>query len=240
MTEESPFDRRWKFPIFPCTIRSSFERTSPEKVAALSSIYVPDLCDIIGRMYTVKGISSIFDPAVKVTGSAFTVKCPPGDNLGLKIALTMTQPGDVLIVDAQGFDDWCLGGFQMLTLTIRERGLKGLIVNGAYRDRSEAREAGFPIYAKEVSSWSGPKIGPFEINVPVCCGGVIVEPGDLVSASEDGIAVVPARFVDHVIAHISAKSSRSPEPVETRLRAQDAATLRYLSAIEKAGMVSSV
>ena len=50
---------------------------------------------------------------------------------------------------------------------------------------------GFPIYGKGITPWSGPKRGPFEINVPVCCGGVIVHPGDIVVADEDGAVVVP-------------------------------------------------
>ena len=72
------------------------------------------------------------------------------------------------------------------------------LVNGAYRDVVEAQEADFPVYASGISAYSGPKTGPCEINVPVCCGGVIVQPGDLVSASLEGIAVVPTRSVQAV------------------------------------------
>ena len=188
-----------KYPLVTFRIRRDFPRPASDLVARFERVFVPDVSDLVGRMYTMDGtIRSLYGPAPKLVGPALTVKCPPGDNLGVKKALYMVEPGDVLVVDAQGFTEWCLGGFGMLVRSIRERGLKGLVVNGAYRDVSQARDAGFPIYAKGVAPWSGPKRGPAEINVPVCCGGVIVHPGDLVVADEDGIAVVPRDYVEAV------------------------------------------
>ena len=72
--------------------------------------------------------------------------------------------------------------------------MKGLIVNGAYRDVAQAREENFPLYAKAVAPYSGPKRGPFEINVPVCCGGVNVQPGDVVVCDEEGGVVIPRAY----------------------------------------------
>jgi regulator of RNase E activity RraA len=73
-------------------------------------------------MDTVQGLSSIFDPAVPVVSSAFTVKCPPGDNIALKVALTMTEPGDVIVVDAQGSQNGVLGGFQISNAQLMSEG----------------------------------------------------------------------------------------------------------------------
>jgi 4-hydroxy-4-methyl-2-oxoglutarate aldolase len=188
-----------KYPLITFRIRREFPRPAQELVARFERFFVPDLSDLVGRMYTMDGsISSLYAPAPKLLGTALTVKCPPGDNVGVKKALYLVEPGDVLVIDAQGFTEWCLGGFGMLVRSIRERGLKGLVVNGAYRDVSQAREAGFPIYAKGVAPWSGPKRGPAEINVPVCCGGVIVHPGDVVVGDEDGVVVVPQDYVSRV------------------------------------------
>src|SRR3982074_247341 len=111
MSPESPVDRRWKFPVLPFIIGKTPEPTDPRLVDLLSGVYVPDISDAVGRMYTVHKIRSIFEPAVSLVGAATTVKCPPGDNLAVKKALTLVQPGDVLVIDAQGFDEWCLGGF---------------------------------------------------------------------------------------------------------------------------------
>ena len=122
----------------------------------------------------------------------------------------------------------------MLQRAIKERGLKGLIVHGAYRDASEAKACGFPIYASGVSIWSGPKIGPGEVNVAVCCGGPIVHPGDIVCASGDGIAVVPRAYASTVIERLNeTKRKQAAQPDKlVGLRAQDEAMDAYISGMQ--------
>jgi regulator of RNase E activity RraA len=232
MTGESPIDRRWKTPVVPFLIGPSAAAIDSNILSSLAEFYVPDIADVVGRMYTVHNIRSIFDPALAVVGTAITAKCPPGDNLAVKQALTLIQPGDVLVVDAQGFTEWCLGGFQMLRRAIRERGLRGLVVHGAYRDASEAKQGQFPIYATCTATWSGPKLGPGEINVPVCCGGVIVHPGDVVCASGDGIVVVPRAYATAVIDRLmAAKRAKAGQPGDAA--AQDVALARYFDEMKK-------
>jgi regulator of RNase E activity RraA len=241
MTGESPIDRRWKTPVVPFLIGPSAAAIEPDVLSRLAGCYVPDIADVVGRMYTVQHIRSIFDPALPVVGTALTVKCPPGDNLAVKKALTLTRPGDVLVIDAQGFTEWCLGGFQMLKRAISDRGLRGVIVHGAYRDASEAQQARFPIYALGTSTWSGPKLGPGEINVPVCCGGVIVHPGDVVCASADGIAVVPRAYARAVIDRLgSGPRAAAGQPAGAAgVTDQDAALDRYFDEMEKHGLLVS-
>ena len=181
-------------------VRTSFERPPAELVAAVARADVTALSELVGRMYTMGAqIRPLAGPALAVTGVVSTAKCPPGDNLGLVKALTLVESGDVLVVDAQGFDQWCLGGFQLLRHARDTRGLAGLVVNGAYRDVAEAQQAGFPIYATAIAPYSGPKAGPCEVNVPVCCGGVVVQPGDVLSASPEGVVVVPRRSLQAVV-----------------------------------------
>ena len=179
---------------------TTFARPPAALVDALARTDVTKLSELVGRMYTMDGgIRALGATALPVTGVATTAKCAPGDNLGLVKALTLVESGDVLVVDAQGFTEWCLGGFLLLKYARDTHGLAGLIVNGAYRDVQEAQEAGFPVYATGVAPYSGPKAGPCEVNVPVCCGGVIVQPGDVVSASREGVVVVPRRSVQDVV-----------------------------------------
>ena len=165
-------------------VRTGFERPATTPVQVIAGADVTRLSELVGRMYTMNASLRPLGPqALPVTGVVTTAKCPPGDNLGLVKALTLVEAGDVLVVDAQGFSDWCLGGFQLLQYARDTRGLAGLVVNGAYRDVAQAQQAGFPVYAMAVAPYSGPKDGPCEINVPVCCGGVIVQAGDVISAS---------------------------------------------------------
>ena len=180
-------------------VRTGFERPAAALVKVIAGADVTKLSELVGRMYTMNASQRPLGPvALPLTGVATTAKCPPGDNLGLVKALTLVAAGDVLVVDAQGFSEWCLGGFQLLRYARDTRGLAGLVVNGAYRDVTEAQEAAFPVYATAIAPYSGPKAGPFEINVPVCCGGVIVQAGDVISANNEGIVVVPQRSVRNV------------------------------------------
>ncbi len=183
---------------------TTFARPPAALVDALARTDVTKLSELVGRMYTMDASIRAFGAtALPLTGVATTAKCPPGDNLGLVKALTLVEPGEVLVVDAQGFSQWCLGGFQLLKYARDTRGLAGLVVNGAYRDVAEAQEAGFPVYATAIAPYSGPKAGPCEVNVPVCCGGVIVQPGDVVCASQEGVVVVPRRSVQDVVGAIT-------------------------------------
>jgi regulator of RNase E activity RraA len=186
-----------KYPSVPSRIRRTFERPAADAVKTLARYAVSDLCDVVGNMYTMRGIRSLYSPGTPMCGVAMTVKCPPGDNLGIMRAITMLRPGDVVVVDAQGFVEYCLGGFRVIEYAVR-KGALGFVIHGAYRDVEEAAAAKLPLYGCGVSPGTGPKSGPFEINVPVCCGGVIVEPGDVVSASTEGLVVVPRMFVDTV------------------------------------------
>lgn len=181
-------------------VRTRFERPPKELVAAVARADVTTLSELVGRMYTMHhSIRPLAGAALPLAGIVSTAKCPPGDNLGLVKALTLVERGDVLVVDAQGFDQWCLGGFQLLRHARDTRGLAGLVVNGAYRDVAEAQQAGFPIYATAIAPYSGPKAGPCEVNVPVCCGGVVVQPGDVLAASLEGVVVVPQRNLQVVV-----------------------------------------
>jgi regulator of RNase E activity RraA len=74
-----------------------------------------------------------------------------------------------------------------------------------------APRAWFPLYGKAVAPYSGPKLGPAEVNVAVCCGGVIVHPGDVVAASEDGIVVVPQMSLVAVVDAVSKAATRAAE-----------------------------
>lgn len=199
-------DRRWKDPILPLVLNPTPERLSAPVVTALAGIDVQRIADAVGRMYTCQPqLHSLTATARPLCGTAVTAKCPPGDNLGLMAAIRQLQQGDVLVIDGQGFTSWCMGGAELLKFARDEYGMAGLVVNGAWRDVQEIEEARIPVYGLGVSPYSGPKLGPAEINVPVACGGVIVHPGDVVCASIEGIAVVPRAHAQRVADHLAAQ-----------------------------------
>ncbi|WP_454690586.1 RraA family protein [Achromobacter aloeverae] len=197
-------DRRWKDPVLPFVSNPAPERLPADLVAALAGMDVTRVADAVGRMYTCQSpLRSLTPTARPLCGTALTVKCPPGDNLGLMAGIRQLQPGDVLVVDGQGFTSWCLGGAELLKFARDEYGMAGLVVHGAWRDAQELEEAEIPVYGLGVAPYSGPKLGPAEVNVPVACAGVIVQPGDVVCASLEGVAVVPRAHARRVADRLS-------------------------------------
>lgn len=211
-------------PVIPSQIRSTFDRPDPAHVAAIARFPVTDISDLVGRLYTAHGINPLFSPALPVCGPATTVRCPPGDNLGLVKAISMAARGDVLVADAQGFTTWCLGGFQLLRNAVQDRGLAGFVIYGAYRDVEDAREAGLPLYGTGIAAWSGPKAGPFEINVPVNCGGVVVHPGDVISASAEGVVIIPRDHTGLVLERLEQTLANGKSSIDKETEAKAVAS----------------
>ena len=122
-------------------------------------------------------------------GSALTVKAPLGDNLMFHHAMDVAKPGDVIVVDGGGCCDRSLAGEIMLTYSAM-KGIAGWIVDGALRDVDALRNGPIPIYCKAITPQGPYKNGPGEINVPICCGGVAVLPGDILVGDYDGVVVI--------------------------------------------------
>lgn len=215
MTEvasEKQSQRMGHRPVIPPVVNPPAERLPEELVARFRDAYLPDLSDAVGHCYTMTpAIRPLYTPTPRLLGEALTVKAPPGDNLTVHGALSMVQPGDVLVIDWRGYTEGCATGASSLVVPIK-RGLRGAVVDGAWRDVGELRAIGFPIFARCASAFSPPKDRPGEINVPVACGGVVVAPGDLVVADEEGVVVVPRQWVERVAD--SLKPYRAPRGLE--------------------------
>ncbi|MGV6874548.1 RraA family protein [Pseudochelatococcus sp. B33] len=199
MTQQQNPDWNGKYPIVGLKIDTSFNRTPEEKARRFHDFSVPDISDWVGLMYTMDGLLRPgYTPMRKLVGPAFTVKMPPGDNLMLKKAITLAEPGDVLVVDARGHASYCCGGAEMM-LIAKKRGVAGMVLDGFYRDLNQMKSFDFPIFCRGVHPATGPKRGPGEIGVPVSCGGVVVHAGDVIVADEDGICCIPQDDVGAVI-----------------------------------------
>jgi 4-hydroxy-4-methyl-2-oxoglutarate aldolase len=158
-----------------------------------------DVADVVGKLFTMStGIRPLYAPIRRVAGSAVTVKVPPGDNLMVHVALSYVSDGDILVVDVRGDTEYCMGGALMMGIA-KECGVRGLVVDGSYRDAYELKRIEFPSFARGVQPRPPRKLGPGEINTVVQCGGVRVEPGDIVVADEEGIAVVPLAYAEAVL-----------------------------------------
>jgi 4-hydroxy-4-methyl-2-oxoglutarate aldolase len=171
-------------------------------------------------LYEAQGQTGALNSAIKpldcmrrVAGPAMTVDAQPGDNLVIHHALTFAKPGDVLVVDAKGYAEAGPWG-HILTLTAREIGLAGLVIDGAVRDSDSILEMGFPVFSRGLSIRAALKNQPGKINVPIICGGVAVNPGDWIMGDRDGVVVIPCASISGVVA-----AAKRRDATETALRA---------------------
>jgi len=138
-------------------------------------------------------------PEQKVVGRAFTVRARPGDNLILHKAITLLQPGDVLVVTCDGFLEsggmW--GG--IMSQAAMTMGAVGLIIDGCVRDTLMMKKIGFKVWSRGISVKGSTKSTAGKINHPITIGNVLVNPGDLVFADHDAVVVVPRLQAEDVL-----------------------------------------
>ncbi|CAI8704408.1 RraA family protein [Pseudomonas serbica] len=133
-----------------------------------------------------------------MAGIALTVKVPCGDNRAIHQALEILSPGQVLVVDGGGDISRALMGDIMAAIA-EKRGAVGVVVDGAIRDLATIGKGAFPVFARAGFHRGPYKNGPGEINVPVCIGGMIVSPGDIVVGDHDGIVAFPASEAESLL-----------------------------------------
>ncbi len=171
-------------------INHTFARPAPELVARFRGIWTSTLGDTMGRHgIMMPEIRPIAD-GLRFVGVAFTVLNYPNDNITTHKALTMLSPGDVLVIDEGRENNTGSFGHNM-SLQARNRGAAGLVSNGCVRDVRLLREERFAAFCRGVCARSAQKCTPGSVNVPVQVGGLVVSPGDIVVADDDGVAVVP-------------------------------------------------
>ncbi len=135
--------------------------------------------------------------AMSVTGPAFTVSSPPGQNLAIHRAIAEAHPGDVLVVETSG--DCRFGPFgEILALACQHRAIAGLVLDGTVRDGGDIEELGFPVFCRGLAPSGTRKEEPGELGGSIQCGGVSVEPGDIIVADRDGVIVIPAAAMTDV------------------------------------------
>lgn len=123
---------------------------------------------------------------LKLIGVAHTVRCHE-DFLTVIKALQDSTPGEVLVIDT-GNSRAAVAGELFSTEAMR-KGLAGLVIDGACRDTAKLKTLDFPVYSRSIIPLSGSTSGIFETQVPVTCGSVTVNPGDIVLGDDDGVVI---------------------------------------------------
>ncbi|TDL39693.1 RraA family protein [Arthrobacter nitrophenolicus] len=145
-----------------------------------------------------------------MAGPAITVRTRPGDNLMVHLALDVAEPGDVVVVDANGDLTNAIIG-ELMVMHAAKRGLAGIVIHGAIRDSAAIRGQDLPVYAAGITHRGPYKDGPGEINVPISLNGMTINPGDLIIGDEDGVLAVPYDDAEALLEAATAKNAKELE-----------------------------
>lgn len=151
---------------------------------------------------------------MRVVGTAFTLESEDGDNLPIHLAMKLLREGYVMVIDGKGYTGKAYFG-DLIARQARAMGAGGMIIDGCVRDRDEIAEMGFPVYSIGYMQRGPGKKNPGRVNCPITCGGVNVNPGDLVVADADGVTVVPRDKLEEALAAAEKKDAYEHNRRET-------------------------
>lgn len=194
----------------PQWINTNFERPSAELLAQFEGIPTSILCDSMNRFQAMDaGIKALKD-GTTLLGTAFTVQAMESSNWEAHQALALAKEGDVLIIAARGGMSGAVWG-HIMTHASKQVGLAGVVIDGCIRDKAENTEDTLPIYCRGVAPGGPHKGWQGNINTPVACGGIVIQPGDIVAGDDDGIVVVPLAKAEEVLAEARERLAKEAE-----------------------------
>ena len=196
-------------------VKMNFERLPSALMQQFMEFPTPDISDLLNRLYAVDPqIRVLTGEHHRVCGPACTVKVFPGDNLMVHKALDVIEPGDVIIVDAGGSTLNAVLG-DLVSTKARHRGAAGFVIDGLVRDLPGIKELDFPVFARGTTPIGPLHRGPGEINFSICCGGVVVSPGDLIVGDSMGVVVVPQAIAAELLERLKAHGAANADYFES-------------------------
>jgi len=149
-----------------------------------------------------------------MAGTAYTVETCDGDNFPIHVAIYQNKPGYVLMVDGKGYSECAYVG-DLMVGAAHAIGISGIVIDGLVRDKEGLTKLGLPVFSRGFMQRGPIKKGPGAINIPITCGNVRVNPGDLVVGDYDGVTVIPRDAITAVLEKAEKKGAYEAERRET-------------------------
>ena len=187
----------------------------PNQLDELAALGTATIGEVTGGAVHIldSGIRPLEAPAARTAGYALVVRCSPGDNLALHLALAQVMATGVLMVDYGGSTS--SGPFgEIMALADKTRGVRGLVIDGTVRDRIEIVAMGFPVFCRGTAIPGTTKQDRGHIGVGCTFGDIPIEQGNIVVADADAIVVFDARDADDILAEGSARIRREADIME--------------------------
>ena len=180
-----------------------------ELISILRDVSSPNISDAMHRKGAMRDIHPI-NLGTKIVGRAVTVQTFAGDWAKPVEAIDLAGPGNVLVIynGSNNIAPW--GG--LATLSCKNRGIEGVVVDGAVRDVDEIRALNYPIFSSGITPNAGDPKGMGEINAEITCGGQLVRPGDYIVGDDSGVVVIPKERAYEI-----ARRAKEVEKMESRL-----------------------
>ncbi|MCX9088689.1 MAG: bifunctional hexulose-6-phosphate synthase/ribonuclease regulator, partial [Candidatus Methanoperedens sp.] len=164
------------------------ESIDEKTIELLKHVSTPNISDAMHRKGAMKDIHSICK-GTKAVGRAVTVQTFPGDWAKPVEAINAALPGDIIVINNNSTHVAPWG--ELATLSSINKGVAGVVIDGAVRDVDDIRRLNFPVFATSIVPNAGEPKGFGEINTEIQCGGQTVKPGDFIVGDDNGVVVIP-------------------------------------------------
>jgi 3-hexulose-6-phosphate synthase/6-phospho-3-hexuloisomerase len=207
------------------------EKSIDEKtIELLRLVSTPNISDAMHRKGAMKDIYSIC-PGTKAVGRAVTVQTFPGDWAKSVEAINVAVPGDIIVINNNSSNVAPWG--ELATLSSINKGVAGVVIDGAVRDVDDIRRLNFPVFATSIVPNAGEPKGFGEINAQIQCGGQTVNPGDFIVGDDNGVVVI-SRERAYEIARRAAEVEKNERRVRDEIkRGKTLSEVLYLEKWEK-------